>query len=279
MHELHDELQRHAPNTYSAAGASNARCCFVGSLTLCFTTLSFFSGFLLGDTPSWSRGREAAPPVEPSGANAAGAAAAAASVSVLAPDASSCAEGSGVEAASASAPSAASPPAVDDAASACAVASAASARCRPRVSCLLRGSRRQCCLRCRLLLLLLPQLALELLPPFEAKSALFLRPFGRKRCAGGRRIRARHACGKLSDARPLLTRQGCQALDRGVTVQVARATDASTQTPRKSAAQGTCALHATKNTLEKYSRSPFEFVFRAHEAVYLRESMYTRLSS
>ena len=129
MHELHDELQRHAPNTYSAAaGAPNARCCFVGSLTLCFTTLSFFSGFLLGDTPSWSRGREAAPPVEPSGANAAGAAAAAASVSVLAPDASSCAEGSGVEAASASAPSAASPPAVDDAASACAVAWTASAR-------------------------------------------------------------------------------------------------------------------------------------------------------
>jgi hypothetical protein len=137
MHELHDELQRHAPNTYSAAaGASNARCCFVGSLTLCFTTLSFFSGFLLGDTPSWSRGREAAPPVEPSGANAAGAAAAAASVSVLAPDASSCAEGSGVEAASASAPSAASPPAVDDAASACAVAWTASA---PVIRCGLLG--------------------------------------------------------------------------------------------------------------------------------------------
>ena len=82
--ELHDELQRHTPTTYSATAAAgaaaaassgNARCCFVGSLSLCCTTLGLFSGLLLGDVASSSRGRVVAPPVEPSGADAAGAAA------------------------------------------------------------------------------------------------------------------------------------------------------------------------------------------------------------
>ena len=67
-------------------------------------------------------------------------------------------------------------------------------RGRFRVSCRPCGSRRHRCLRCRLLLLLLPQLALEALDPVEAKPAVPLRPFGRSRCRGGRSIRARHAC-------------------------------------------------------------------------------------
>ena len=40
------------------------------------------------------------------------------------------------------------------------------------------------CPRCRLLLLLLPQLAFEALAPVEAKPALLLRPFDRSRCRG-----------------------------------------------------------------------------------------------
>ena len=117
--ELHDELQRHTPTTYSAGAAAAAAAaaassvnvsCFVGSLSLCCTTLCFFSGPLLGDVASSSRGRVVAPPVEPSGADAAGAAAAAASPAASpGVTGASAGAGAGANSAPASAPGSAPP--------------------------------------------------------------------------------------------------------------------------------------------------------------------------